>query len=127
MRFDEGLELRRRLEYEPRPLDAIAGIDAREIATIAHPERAEHAVQQGGSLERSRLAAPDHVNRRIEAIAAPPEGMRVAARPIVALEHQHPLAGACEQRRAGEAAEATSDDDRVVRVADRFFMEAHRA
>jgi hypothetical protein len=41
----------------------------------------------------------------------------------VALEEQHALSSAREERAGGEAAESPADDDRVVGVAPRLAME----
>jgi hypothetical protein len=67
------------------------------------------------------------VHRRIEAIAAPSEGVRVAAGAVVPFDDEDALALAGEQRRGRQAAEAASDDDDVVAVVLGLFVETHAA
>src|SRR5262249_42531359 len=125
VRLGESVELARSVECEARPLDAVARVDAREVAAIAHAELGEQIVQHTAALERNRLAAGDEVHRRIEAIAAAAERVRIATRSVVALDDQHALPRAREQRRAGGSAEPAADHDRVVAVVGRLLVEPH--
>ena len=127
MRLGEAVELARRIERDAGPLDAVARIDAHEVAAVAHAELGEQVVQHAAALERHRLAAGDEVHRGVEAVAAAAERVRIAARAVVALDDEHALARAREQRRAREPAEPAADHDRVVAVARGFLVEPHRA
>ena len=82
-------------------------------------------MEQRRALEGARLAAAHHVHRAVEAVAAATEGVRVAAGAVVALEHEHALPRAREQRRGGEPAEAAAHDDRVVGVVRGLLVEPH--
>ena len=106
-----------RVERLSRERSGVEGADRQEGAAVAHAQVAQQAVEES--------FVPDPVDRRIEGVGAAPEGVRVAAKPRLALHDQDALPRFRQQRRRRQTADPAADDDDIVGIAPGFARYRH--
>jgi hypothetical protein len=82
---------------------------------LAVGDGVKHPAQRGVGV----VHLADVVDAHIPLVTPALEGVGKTARRVVALQHQHFLAGLGHEGRGGQAAEARADDDGVVAGIDR--------
>ena len=108
--LDEALGPGHVVEGAVAEVDAI--VDVRERRPV---ERAVGEPVEEGPHGALRPDLPDVVHADVPLVARPREGVREAARGVVALEHEHSLFSVlCEHGGGGESADAGADHDGVV-------------